>query len=391
MHVKQKEAGLWSSAFLVLAVMGLLGLTLIVKANWGMTMQSAQAQPVDVLEGLDPVMLAQGKEVQGELKISVTRGGFRYLFATEANKAAFEKDPARYEIQLGGHCARMGPTVGGNPDLFAVYQGRIYIFGSDNCKKLFEAAPEKYLEPAAPTEIAATPEAIKRGQTLIEKGVAAMGGAAKLDGLSSCQQIGVTKTGRPQGEAEFRTVMTKLFPDRFRQEQKRSFGTIVDVIAPGGAFVFFYNDRQSSLQSMDELYRAEMEKRFRQNPLEVLRARRRTDFKAIATGAGKVGETMVEEVAVRFGGVYLRLGIDPATGRILSLAYRGRSRSGEVGEIVQTFSDFRAVSSLTLPFKVSGTFNGASDPEQSYTIESITINGQIDPALFEKPKTNKEQ
>jgi YHS domain-containing protein len=391
MQVKQKEAGSWGKAFLALAVIVLLGLIPIVKANWGVMMQGAQAQPVDVLEGLDPVMLAQGKEVQGELKISVTRGGFRYLFATEASKAAFERDPARYEIQLGGHCARMGPTVGGNPDLFAVYQGRIYIFGSEQCKKLFAAAPEKYLEPTAPPEVASTPEAIRRGQTLIERGVAAMGGAAKLDGLSSYQEIGTAKTRGPQGETEFKTITAKLFPDRFRQEQNRSFGTIVDVIAPGGAFVFFYNDRQSNLQSMDELHRAEMEKRFGRNPLEMLRARHGADFKAIAAGAGKVGETMVEEVAVRFGGVYLRVGIDPATGRILSLAYRGRNRSGEVGEVVQTFSDFRVVSGLTLPFKASGTFNGAPDLDQSYTIESITINGQVDPALFEKPKTNKEQ
>ncbi len=38
-------------------------------------------QPVDVLEGLDPVMLLQGKEVQGEMNITVTRGLFRYMFA----------------------------------------------------------------------------------------------------------------------------------------------------------------------------------------------------------------------------------------------------------------------------------------------------------------------
>ena len=95
--------------------------------------QSAQ-DAVPVLEGLDPVMLVQGKEVQGNLKITLTRGNFQYMFASEENKTAFEKDPASYEIQLNGACARMGPPVRGNPDLYTVYQGHIYILVLKNAR-----------------------------------------------------------------------------------------------------------------------------------------------------------------------------------------------------------------------------------------------------------------
>src|SRR5262245_52887189 len=145
-----------------------------------------QLQPVDVLEGLDPVMLSQGKEVQGEMNITVTRGLFRYMFANAANRVAFEQDPARYEIQLGGHCARMGAPTTGNPDLFTIYREHIYLFGSAECKKLFEAAPTRFFEPehkSANPE--ATSDALRKGQTLIEQAVVAMGGARLLDGLSS--------------------------------------------------------------------------------------------------------------------------------------------------------------------------------------------------------------
>ena len=100
-----------------------------------------QQLPRDALEGLDPVMLAQGKEAQGEMNITVTRGRFRYFFANAANKATFEQDPERYEIQLNGWCARMGAPVGGTP-IFTPHKGRIYIFGSADCKTLFVAAPE---------------------------------------------------------------------------------------------------------------------------------------------------------------------------------------------------------------------------------------------------------
>ena len=152
--------------------------------------QSAASDAVPVLEGLDPVMLVQGKEVQGSLKITITRGNFQYFFASEENKAIFEKDTARYEIQLGGACARMGPPVSGNPDLYSVYQGRIYIFGSGECKTRFDATPAKYLESENVTQpkAAFTPEASKKGQVLVEKAVAAMGGASLIDGLTSYQE-----------------------------------------------------------------------------------------------------------------------------------------------------------------------------------------------------------
>src|SRR5690348_2929995 len=93
------------------------------------------------LEGLDPVMLSQGKEVQGDMNYKVTRGGFQYIFASPETKATFEKDPSRYEIQLNGHCARMGAPTTGHPDLYFVYNERIYIFGSEECQTLFKATP----------------------------------------------------------------------------------------------------------------------------------------------------------------------------------------------------------------------------------------------------------
>src|SRR5262245_64058501 len=136
-----------------------------------------QHSPVDVLEGLDPVMLVQGKEVQGEMNITVTRGLFRYMFANAANKAAFEQDPARYEIQLGGHCTRMGAPTTGIPDLFTVYREHIYLFGSGECKKLFEAVPQRYFEPEHKSSTTgATPDMLKKGQALVEPAIATSDG-----------------------------------------------------------------------------------------------------------------------------------------------------------------------------------------------------------------------
>jgi YHS domain-containing protein len=355
--------------------------------------QSSADKAVPVLEGLDPVMLVQGKEVQGNLKIAVTRGQYQYLFANEENKAAFEKDPARYEIQLDGACARMGPPVYGNTDLYSVYQGRIYIFGSGGCKKAFDAAPEKYFALEAKSK-AAAPEALKKGRALIEQAVAALGGAARLDGLTSYQEKSAVLQNRRQTEVEIKRNLTVLFPDRIRLEQSAPdfnnpavIRQMALVIAPSESFMIAPN----GVHPIHAVARAEQEREFKRRPLSILRARKGANFNPAATGSGKVGETAIEQVAVEVDGTSYTLGIDPTTGRTLSLSYLRRGPDGTFGKFVQLFSDFRMADGLTLPFKVTTTFNDQPWGEQSPTIESIGINGKIDPALFEKPKSGKTQ
>ncbi|MCI0391285.1 MAG: hypothetical protein MOB07_21295 [Acidobacteria bacterium] len=355
-----------------------------------------QRPPQDALEGLDPVMLVQGKEVQGEMNITVTRGQFRYMFASAANKAIFEQDPARYEIQLNGECARMGAPVYGNPDLFTVYQGRIYIFGSGGCKKRFDAAPENYLEAksADKPKAALTPEALQKGQSLIDKAVAAAGGAAQIDGVTSYQEKSTVLQARQQDDVEIKNNLTVLFPDRIRLDRAMpDFNNpsvtrrMALVITPSEA----YGIAPNGVQPIPEAVRIDQERGIKRRPLSILRARKSANFKPAAGGNGKVGETPVEQVAVELDGTSYTLGIEPATGRLLGLSYQRRGPEGIYGQFIQVFSDFRTVDGLTLPFKITATFNGQPWKEQSSTIEAITINSKVDPALFEKPQPGKPQ
>ena len=315
------------------------------------------------LEGLDPVMLVQGKEVQGDMKFNITRGRFEYLFANAENKATFEKDPARYEIQLDGACARMGAPTTGNPDLYTVHNGRIYIFGTEECQKAFKAAPEKYLEvPATPS--APTAEMLKRGHELIAKAVEAMG--AKLDQLQSLQKTDVRGN-------QVKNVLTFAFPDTVRQEVVRQNFTLVSVVSPGDAFVVVNN----GARTMPEANRVAFNRELNHDLLVLLRARSRSDFKASLAGEGNVD--------VELPGFMTTLGIDPASGRIISQTYKGRGPGGVIGQIVINYSDYRTVEGLSLPFKTTATFDGQPFPPLTATIEAITINGQIDPSSFKKP------
>lgn len=372
------------------------GLFFLVSAASFTFAQSGPAEAVPVLEGLDPIMLVQGKEVQGNFKITVTRGRFQYLFASAENKATFEKDPARYEIQLDGSCARMGPPVSGNPDLYTVYQSRIYIFGSGDCKTSFEATPAKYLaaEAGAPKKVTVTPEGLKKGQALIEKAVAAAGGESRIDGLTSYQEKSTALQGRHTADVEVKSDLTVLFPDRIHLHQSMpDFANasvtreVALVVTPGEAFALM----QNRVRPMPDAARIDMQREMQRRPLWILRARKAAGFNAMASGTATVGESAVEQVGVEIDEMNYTLGIDPATGRLVTLSYWRRGPLGDFGKVTKVFSDFRIVDGLTLPFKVSATFNDAPWKEQSANVVSITINGKADLALFEKPKTSLAQ
>lgn len=133
----------------LLVVAGLIGYGSMRKVKGNIISQDKQPQKSEAvvpLEGLDPVMLLQGKEIKGQEEFSVTRGQFKYVFANKENKATFEKDPARYEVQFDGYCA-VAPSAKGNPDLYTVYKGRIYIFATSDCVEEFKANPDTFAKP----------------------------------------------------------------------------------------------------------------------------------------------------------------------------------------------------------------------------------------------------
>jgi YHS domain-containing protein len=342
-------------------------------ANAGAQVSSGSPEAVIPLEGLDPVMLTQGKEVQGDMKYKVTRGRFQYLFASAENKATFEKDPSRYEIQLDGSCARMGTPTTGNPDLYTVHNGRIYIFGSEECQTVFKAAPEKYLEvPAAPKSPPAE-EMVKRGQQLMAKAVEVLGAGSKLDQLRTFQRTELRGN-------QVKNTLVLAFPDAVRQEIARPNFTLTSVISPSESFTVVNN----VARPMPEANRTALNKELYHDLIILFRARTRSDFKAWAAGNGAEDKTL-EHLEIELPDFNTTLGIDSGTGRVVNQTYRGRGPGGVLGQIVINYSDFRTIDGLLLPFKITATFDGQPFPALSATIEAITVNGQIDPSNFKKP------
>jgi hypothetical protein len=167
--------------------------------------------------------------------------------------------------------------------------------------------------------------------------------------------------------------LTLAFPDTLRQETVRSNFTLVSVITPSDSFILVNN----AARSMSEANRTAVNKELNHDLLVLLRARTRSDFKVSADG---------NDVDVELPGFTTTLAIDPGTGRVVSQTYRGRGPGGVVGQIAINYSDYRTVDGLSLPFKTTATFDGQPFPALSATIETIKINGPLDPASFKKPQ-----
>jgi YHS domain-containing protein len=334
------------------------------------------AEPVTCLKGLDPVALTQGKELPGDGGISVVRGRYRYLFADADNKAVFEKQPDRYAIQLGGGCGRMGPLSGvGNPDRFLVHDGRIYIFASDQCMNGFKAAPEKHIESDDPPPAGSDADQ-KRGQELVRQALAGFGGAAKVDAITSLElkRVRIYQSG---GEDKEHATFTRVvFPDRFRLDDVWHSGSAADFVRGAAGYRIDIDGEWP----MDEIVRREFVKLFRRNPLVLLKARNEPGFHAVALGRATLDDHEVELLAINLDGATTTLGIDPTTGRVFNVYYRGRSPSA-IGDVMRTYSDFRNVDGITIPFTVATSYKAvpAGEPRP---YAAVIVNPKFDAKLF---------
>ena len=106
-----------------------------------------------ILKGCDTVAyFEQGKPIKGDSELTSTHRGATYLFASAADKAIFEKEPAKYAPQYGGFCAygvANGVMTGvGAPDAFVVYKGKLYLGGNQAALRSFKSNIDSNIDKA---------------------------------------------------------------------------------------------------------------------------------------------------------------------------------------------------------------------------------------------------
>ena len=354
---------------------------------WCMTLSLPAQERVqlEALDGVDVVtLLTTGREVFGKSTYRSTYDGIDYLFQSADTKAAFDEAPSNYAIQLGGICARMGGVVRGNPADYVVHDGKIYIFGSDICHKLFVGNLEKYIprpRPAMPS----SPDAVARGRALLDKAAAAHGGAA-LDAATSYVETITTMQNRPTGAVAVVTRNLWRFPDAGRTERTVPMNagpvTLATVVTSSAAWGIGMNGQ---VTPMLPALRSAAEAQAGRRLLPILKKRHDAEAAVAALGPTAVDGVAVERVRVVSGAIDVTVNIDAASGRVQSFAYVDRGDTGQYGSIVVAFQDYRNVEGVMIPFTESATFDGTPSAALSRTLDSAQLNVRLDPGLFTRP------
>jgi len=331
---------------------------------------------------VDPVELLRGTTVEGREEISAEHYLFRYLFSTEENRAAFLKDPGKYEIQMGGGCARMGSLSGtGKTDLYTVHDGRIYIFASTTCRAGFLSAADMLLEKDDAPIVAPEADARRAGE-LLDKAAQAVGGAKRLAALKSVS-VRHARTVE-SGGVEYKNVTadTWLLPDGHRHASQWNEDTWAHVVrGDRGWFV----EPDGSGRPMHAVQVREAQRAMVHEPIVLLCAREAPGFVAAADGAGTVGERAVEFVKVSYRGANTRLGIDRENGRVLSAAFRGRGPTSRYGAVERRYSDFEETHGVLLPRTVETWFEGEAVKDGKATLREFVVDEDVS-ADFSAPE-----
>ena len=131
----------------------------------------------DALDGLDPVLLVDGKEVPGKSAISVTRGGFIYLFSTpkprQHSSATQRATRSSSAASAHGWAKQRAATRQTSSSTKAKSTSSAATTATRNSRpsRLSTCAP-------TPEPIPFSATAAAEGQKLIDRAVAAIGGAA---------------------------------------------------------------------------------------------------------------------------------------------------------------------------------------------------------------------
>ncbi|MFQ5702284.1 MAG: insulinase family protein, partial [Acidobacteriota bacterium] len=232
-------------------------------------------------------------------------------------------------------------------------------------------------EPKAQDMPQATSESLAKGKELFAKVVEGLGGAEAVDAVTAIKTVADTTLSLPQGQLVLKVVSTVAIPDQIRQEIQTPMGSMLMIIDGDKGFM----DMAGRKGPMPESQRAQIRGSVKREPLVLARSRAKDAFQVQYLGDEDLDGTKVGILLVTLESEPVKLFVEKSTGHVVRQEYHGPGPAGQPGDHVTTFSDFRDVAGLSLPFKSESTFNGK--PQQSSVSHQIQVNPPLDAAMFD--------
>jgi YHS domain-containing protein len=350
---------------------------------------TALGQPVrDRTLRLDVIELLKGERIEGKEEFAAQHGKFTYLFADDGNMMTFLMNPEKYEIQLGGACARMGALSGeGSVRLPAAHDGKVYLFASEACRARFLDSPEAFLAvPEAAPET--TQESRALGRRMLGRAVDAVMCHAMIDGVKTYREVLVRDEKHGETNYHVTSALTLRRADSVHWKVCWNESCWAYVAHQASGWMI----SGDGVQDMNGQQRDELWREAGRHPYTLLWARDSKDIIASADGTKRTitipeeGEIEVELVTVHLRGATSTLGLDE-TGRIRLQAYRGRGPNSTIGDVEKIYSKFHVVNELRVPGRVDVSFNGEAAPNESGVFVEQVFDDPADDARFNRTKT----
>ncbi|MEM7482490.1 MAG: pitrilysin family protein [Acidobacteriota bacterium] len=233
-------------------------------------------------------------------------------------------------------------------------------------------------EPAA-DKAEVTAEGSEQAAALLDRALAAMGGATAVDGADTMRVSGTLAQVTPGGEFEIPFQASFDFPDRLRQALTLPMGEMALVVDGDRGFAV----TPQGINDMSGAQLAQMKETFSREVLLLLKARGEEGFSAVALDPGEQDGQAVERVQLEVHDLVTVLHIHPEDGRIIGMSYRGSGPSGAPGQVVKVFEDFRESGDLVLPWKEINRFEG--EIAATVQLESFEVGVEFDEGTFERP------
>jgi zinc protease len=235
--------------------------------------------------------------------------------------------------------------------------------------------------PAASGKKESNPE----GKALAAKVVQALGGAEKLNSVKSLKSSYTLDQKAGPMPGQIQAESTIVYPDHMKADMSMSQGSFSIVVTPAAAFV------ESGGQVVQELPPSRRDESLAQIHRDLIYISQHVSdpaFTFAASGTEKSGDIDTAIVDVSGPGVDMRWFVDPQSGKVIRETYQSMGRSG-LENSETTFSDWRPVNGLNIPFHRANKQNGQDSSAAQFT--SFELNPQVDPKIFEKPASVPQQ
>lgn len=325
------------------------------------------------LRGFDPVALCAGNEEQGQVEFATEHEGYVYHFASKERLETFHTQPERYCIQLGGACARMGSHSGrGQAKRYWVYKERIYIFASDACRAGFQKDPDACLD-----QRIAKPKASGKPGWDASEVIAAARKAHGVDKLPPFSFELEATSNKTTTKRRFRVRDADSVRVDTEYVQGAKVWKYAKATSPKSSFFIDEGDARPMCAAAQHEMRATLWR-------EPIVALHRSE-QAIRGKSKRIAGIAVDEVSVWIDGTLTHFGID-AQNRIRTARFRGRGPDYRFTEVTKIYEDLTDVAGVLVPMTVRTLMAGKERPELAERRRNFAVGKPIPAAAFEARK-----